>query len=290
MFFASKIVRIGFAWNGKAWKAILKEALPISISAMLGYLYFKLDTIFLSIIPLSGGLDNATVVGIYGSAYKVLEILLLVPAIFLGSVFPVMSRFLESKDDRVGLLLQRSVEVMALFGFPVTLLLLIGAPQIISFVAGQAFMEAVVPLRILSLAILINYFSTVFTYTALTLNKQVSLIKIYLVAVVCNAVANYVFIPEYTYRAAAWVTFGTELIVLVFPCIVCVSALKFKPQFGLLGRTLLASLLFGAVLWLARDASLFMLILLTCTFYPAFLWICRALQPKELVSLLRGSV
>lgn len=290
MIFASRIVPITIKWSKAAWGVILKEAIPISISAMLGYLYFKLDTIFLSTLPISGGRTNEVEVGIYGSAYKVLEILLLVPAIFLGSVFPVMSNFLQTKDNRVGMLLQRSLEVMAVFGFPVTVLLLVAAPQIIQFVAGSQFMAAVLPLRILSLAILVNYFSTVFTYTALTLNKQVSLIKIYALAAVVNALSNYFLIPIYSYEAAAWTTLVTEVIILILPYLVCVRELKFKVEFGKMARMGLAALILGVVFWYMRNLSLWPILIVGAVVYVALLGALKAIAKKDFLMLLRGNV
>ena len=53
------------------WKKIFWEALPIFIVSMLGLVYFKIDTIMLSL------LKTPEDVGIYGPPYKVVEILIL---------------------------------------------------------------------------------------------------------------------------------------------------------------------------------------------------------------------
>ena len=280
--FARKFVKVGFSWNPMAWKIILQEALPISISSVLGYLYFKLDTILLSVLHLSGGRINSIEVGIYGSAYKVLDILLLIPAIFLGSVFPVMSNFINTKDPRTNTLLVRSLEVMGMFSFPVTVILVFAAPQVIGFVAGKSFVAAALPLRILSLAVLLNYFSAVFNYTALTLNKQVALIKIYLVALVFNAVSNAILIPRYSYVAAAWTTFATEIIVLILPFIVCQRALHFKIEFGRLFRAATAALVLAAVLWIFRGASLWVILGVSAVVYPVALIAFKGISKEDL--------
>ena len=288
LMYARRFVKVGISWNTKAWGPILREAIPISISSVLGYLYFKVDTVMLSVVHLSGGRLNAVEVGIYGSAYKVLEILLLIPAIFLGTIFPVMSHFLNTKDPRVNKLLVASLEVMGMFSFPATVVLIFAAPQVILFVAGKNFLAAAVPLRILSLAVLLNYFSAVFNYTALTLNKQVALIKIYVCALIFNVAANAILIPRYSYVAAAWTTFATEIIVLILPFIVCQRALHFKIEFGRLSRAALAGLSLAVVLWFARNSALWVVLLLTATVYPVMLVLLRGFNREDFQLLLKS--
>lgn len=213
--YANRFVRAVGLWQAKGtWPSMLKEALPISVSTILSYAYFKTDIILLSLIPIIGRV-NAVETGIYGSAYKVLEVLLLIPAIFLGSVFPVLSDFINRSDQRINQLVTRAAQAMLFMGAAVGWLLFIFAPQIIHLIAGPEFDAAVLPLRILGLATACTFFATVFTYTALAFNRQISLIWVYGSAAIFNIVTNVVLIPHYSYLAAAWTTVVTEIIVLL---------------------------------------------------------------------------
>lgn len=290
-FAARRYESIVLEWKVSAWNTILKESLPISVSAILGYLYFKIDTVLLSVLPLQGGLSNKVEVGIYGSAYKVLEILLLVPAIFLGSVFPILSDML-AKDDRKSVLslVQRSVEIMALFGLPIALIVFMLAPQVIGFIAGSEFLDAVVPLRILSVALVVNYIAAVFTYTALTMNKQVQLIWIYGVALLFNLSSNLYYIPRYSYRAAAVTTLLTELIILFLPYIVCRKELQFRLQFGRILRLVLASLVLGVVLYLVKEWPLFPALFIAVGVFTLAVVLTRTVSRSEIRTMLsRGA-
>jgi O-antigen/teichoic acid export membrane protein len=265
--FANKFIRLKNRWSPEAMRRILQAALPISITAILSFLYFKVDTVLLSTLSLSGGRTNATEVGIYGSAYKVLELLTVVPGIFVGNLFPVITRYLATQDDRLPLLLQRAFVFLAAFSFPITALLVLEPEKVIGFIAGQGFLAAAAPLRILAFAVLINFFSTVFTYTVLALSRQKALVVAYSVALVFNLAANILFIPRYSYIAAAYTTFLTEIIVLIGSYWICHRHIQLRldwvPLFKLFGIT---AILIGVMVALPGLSFLPLLVILVALY------------------------
>lgn len=235
-------------WNPAVWRRILRASLPISLTAILSYLYFKSDTVLLSILHLSGGRINKEEVGIYGAAYKVLEMLLLVPAIFIGNIFPILSKFWADQDERLHRVLQQVFDLMATFGGAVTVTVAVLASPIILFIAGPQFGAAAVPLRILTLTIFLTYFTSIYTFTALALNQQRRLALVYAWATAFNLLANLLFIPRYSYLAAAWVTFATEVIVLIGSFLICRWTLQLRLQVGILGWLIPIALVTGYIL------------------------------------------
>ena len=81
-FFARKYIPLSLAFNFSYWKKLLKTAFPIAVSIVLTLIYFKIDSIFLSLgfINRSSG-NPITDVGIYNIAYKVLEGVIFFPLI-----------------------------------------------------------------------------------------------------------------------------------------------------------------------------------------------------------------
>ncbi|MFZ5982169.1 MAG: oligosaccharide flippase family protein, partial [Patescibacteria group bacterium] len=66
-FWSRKFVRISFEYDPEYWKKFLRESWPMGVSVFITFLYFKMDTILLSV------LGSNTEVGIYNAAYKVIE-------------------------------------------------------------------------------------------------------------------------------------------------------------------------------------------------------------------------
>ncbi|UCE01640.1 MAG: flippase [Candidatus Latescibacterota bacterium] len=207
-------------WQPATWRGMLRESVPIGVSTVFSYLYFKSDMVILSLVAIAGR-DNRVEVGIYGIAYKLLEVLILVPSVFAGTVFPVLSDFLSQGDQRVSRLIDRTTRIVLLLGGGVAAGLSIYASEIIGFVAGPEYANAVVPLRILSLAVFLIFVGSVYTYMALALNQQVRLVWLYGSLALLNIATNLVLIPRYSYVGAAWVAVFTDLSVLVGSVLIC---------------------------------------------------------------------
>ncbi|HIP50401.1 MAG TPA: hypothetical protein EYG99_03040, partial [Candidatus Pacebacteria bacterium] len=86
--FSRKFTKITLYTDKTYWKSFIKESTPMGISAFVTFLYFKIDTILLSFFTTSSD------VGIYGAAYKIIETLIFFPAMVIGLIFPLFSRYI----------------------------------------------------------------------------------------------------------------------------------------------------------------------------------------------------
>ena len=92
--FSLKYIRIRFAFDWEMWKKIFRVTWPISISIAFNLIYFKADTLILSLTR------TQTEVGIYNAPYRVLEILTTFPFLFMGIMLPILtSRWAEQKIE-----------------------------------------------------------------------------------------------------------------------------------------------------------------------------------------------
>jgi O-antigen/teichoic acid export membrane protein len=235
-------------WQPATWKGMLRVSVPIGVSSVFSYLYFKTDMVILSIVSIPGR-DNRVEVGIYGIAYKLLEVLILVPGVFAGTVFPVLSDFLSQGDQRVSRLIDRTTRIVVVLGGGVAAGLSIYASEIISFIAGPEYANAVVPLRILSVAVFLIFIGSVYTYMALALNQQVRLVWLYGSVALLNIAANLVLIPRYSYVGAAWVTVFTDLSVLVGCVLICRGSYPLEIRWSSQARLLAVLLAVALASW-----------------------------------------
>ncbi len=100
------------------WRDIttqVKEGLPYFLLAIFGTIYYRIDSIMLSkMVP-------EPVVGWYGGAYRLFDMLNFFPVIFTTAIFPVLSRLWGREEQAHKRTTQRSLEFMILIGIPVSI-------------------------------------------------------------------------------------------------------------------------------------------------------------------------
>ncbi len=144
----------------------------------------------------------------YGLAYKIYTTLLQPAYFFVTATFPLMA----AKDIEKRKLFKRSL-VLLLVG---VLGLIVGtqimAPFAVRMLGGAEFEPAIIVLRILILASFFSYLSHLFGFTLIARGGQKEMLKLGVVALSFNLIANYVFIQKYGIYGASWVTVATEML------------------------------------------------------------------------------
>jgi len=288
-------VHFRLAFDFSYWKKIFWLALPMGIVLILGLIYFKIDTVMLSLMRSSED------VGIYGPPYKVLELLMFFPAIFMGNVFPIMARYIYTKDLRIHHALQKSFDFLVIVGLPVVLGVIFTSSRIIKLVAGQEFVTAsTIPpvwglpatsptaLQILVIAVGLSFISQMFSYVVIALGKQAKLIGPYIFLVVFNVGLNLILIPKISYIGAAMVTVLTETLVLLFSWWVAHKYIELKINFKITWQVFLAGLVLGIFLYFfAQYIHLLILIPLSAIIYLGALSLVGGVNKQMFLELIR---
>jgi len=280
------------AFDLKFWKVIFLECLPISIVSVLGIIYFKVDTVILSLMKTS------TDVGIYGPPYKVLEILILLPGIFMGNVFPIFVNYLYSKDNRLNEAFQKAFDFLTISAVPVVIGVIFIAPRIINIIAGPEFISAhTIPpvwgipatssfaLQILIIAVGLSFISHLFGFMVIALGKQTKLIWPNLAMVFFNVGLNLILIPKISYIGAAIVTVLTEACILLADWWIMRRNIDLKLNLRGLIKIAFAGIILGLSLNYFYFLNLWILIPLSGFVYFATLWIIRGI-PRNMFNIL----
>ena len=223
--FVQKYVRIRFQFDFVFWKKILRQAWPLAISAIFCMIYFKLDTIFLSVMK------SEADVGIYGLSYKILESIVFFPAMFVGLVMPLLSKYAFSDLEKFKRVFQRALDFLIISAIPLAIGTLFLSPKIIFLLSSSEFEESALVLNILIFACAMIFFGALFSNVIIARNLQKTLAKIYLAGAVANIIANFIFIPRYSYYGAAATTLFTEMMVTILMLIVIFKSLQYLPSF-----------------------------------------------------------
>lgn len=190
-------------------KFLLLEAMPMGALLVVFTIYNRIDTVILSYFK------GQEAVGLYGAAYRIFEVLVLGAAFFANAVLPLISSLAHTDRQKLGIVYKKSFVVLTFFGVGVAVTNFFLAPFAIFLIGGSKFLGAVFPLQILSLALIVSYFNHLNGYTLIAVGKQWYSFAIAITALVINVVLNLIFIPLYSYNAAAFITFLTEGLIVV---------------------------------------------------------------------------
>jgi O-antigen/teichoic acid export membrane protein len=215
-------------WLSIKW--LLRESLPMGALLVTFSVYNKLDILLLK------HFQGDVAVGYYSLAYSVHDNLVMGAAFFMNSVFPILSRqsggqsnlgsmgpgFLrndgltpEVKPGRaVARTFTTAWHLAMVGGVLVSVGFFLGAPWVIAILGGSEFAPAVAALRILTVATLVAYLNHVTGFTLVALGKQAVSLRVAVGALGFNLMANWIFIPMFSYRASAVITILTEGLVL----------------------------------------------------------------------------
>jgi O-antigen/teichoic acid export membrane protein len=280
LLFARRFVRVRLVYDLAAWRETLGKSLPLWLVMAIGVIHFRVDILILSF--LKGSYD----VGIYGLAYKVLDLTLLFPWLLLASVFPLMSEYVKDHREKLSILLQKSFEVLLMLSLPIIAGTLIVAPKVISLLGGESYQPASLVLKILLLSTAFCYLNILFVQLIISLELQKRLILTFSAAVLINVILNFLLIPRYSYNGAAVATVISEAVGTILSLLVAKSGYAFELKFDFIPKIVLATGLMSLGLVLV-NLNLFLHIGLGVVIYLTFLFVLRLITKEELLSFVR---
>jgi len=277
--FASKYVKIKLEFDFQFWKKLLIQSYPLAISAILVLIYFKLDTIFLSVMKTSEA------VGIYGLSYKILENLIFFPAMIVGLTMPIMSKYIFTNRDKFRSVVQRTLNFLIIAFVPIAFGVVMTSDKIIKLFSDDGFRDSPMVLNILIIALGFIFLGALFSNVLIAANRQKRLAQIYFVGMIFNVITNIIFIPKYSYLGAAATTVATELLVTVLMIGVIYKTVKFIPSFQVLFKALLASLLMAFTLFYFSDLNIFFLAFIGVAVYIPVIYFIGGISKEEIRKL-----
>ncbi len=194
-------------WNGAlAWR-LLKAAIPLGGVLVVNFLYFRLDLFLL------GFLATKDDVALYGVAYKLVEVLILIPSYVMFTLVPAIATA-ERFSDRLNSLVQNAFSAMQLVAVPLIALSFF-SKSIIGFIAGSSYESAGVALQILVLSLAASYLQQVFSFSLVAQDRQLLALFVLVGVLAVNLGLNLVLIPLFKVNGAATAVLISELVSLV---------------------------------------------------------------------------
>lgn len=266
--------RLHFQWS--FWKEFLKESLPLGMTALITFAYFKTDTILLSL------LQSSTEVGIYNVAYKIMENLVFFPAMLAGLILPLLSRYIYTNREKFEEIANKTFKVFILLVLPIVIGTSFLAPDIVRIVSGGAFDASAPVLRIIIFSLGLIFFGHYFNMILIVSNAQRKLMIALTAAAAFNIALNLLLIPRFSYIGSAFTSVATEALVVAITGFLVYRHARFLPSFSHLGRPVLSGACMATVLILAADQPFLIAGTAAVLAYGAALWFTRAVSYDEI--------
>ena len=263
------------------WTKIWHLAWPLAITIGLSLVYFRADTLVMA------GFRPQSEVGIYGATYKVLEVLIQFPFLFLGLMLPIFVKFLALDKRVFAGVFQKSFDFLSILIIPMIFAILVLGVKIMVLVAGPEFALSGELLKILIFAAAMIYWSTLFGYGIVALGLQKKMIGFYIFDAVVSIILYLIFIPIYSYWAAAILTVFTELVIAASSYYVFRKNTEFRLNFKVAGKSLLASAIMMAVLFLLAAQNLLILVVIGLIIYFAVLFMLRGVSKEMMREMIK---
>jgi O-antigen/teichoic acid export membrane protein len=224
------------------WRSLVRGALVLGLAVSLAQIYFRIDTLLLALLRPSAD------VGLYGAAYKFIELSQLVVGAIGISFFPPLARFVASGDPRRHRLIQKSFDVLIVVAAPLAVVMFTLSSEIITLTAGSEFAEAAAALELLAPFVLFSFVNGLLVRVLLASKRDRTLLALALSTLALNVGLNLAFIPAYGFRAAAVISVVCEATMLV-PAAMAVRRLgalpspRYAPMVALAGAAMAAVVL-----------------------------------------------
>jgi O-antigen/teichoic acid export membrane protein len=266
-------------FSAARWRRFTSAMLPYSAATAAAALYFRVSILLVS------ALSTATQLGYFSASFRSLEVLTLVPAMLVGSAFPILARAAHDDHERLGYALGRLFEVATIVGSWVAVSIAVGAPLAMKIIGGAKFAPAAPVLAFQGIGLGAMFVSLVWAYALLSLGLYRTIMVLSLSALALNAALVTPLTLLDGARGAALATGIAEIVVGVAQCLAVVRGRpSLSPSLAVLPRVILASVLGLAPLALT-GAPVIARICISTFLFVSTLLITRAF-PAELLDLL----
>ena len=208
LMFSVRLVRGLFplrpAFHPSVVRLLLRQAFLFGVAIALNSVYFRVTVIVMSLMA------TATQIGYFAISFRVVEVLIGVPALVMAAAFPILTRAQRDDEERFANAARRMFELAVLIGVWLALCLALGAGFIVEVLAGNGGQPAVPVLRIQGLAVMFTFVAVACAFPLLSLTLQRDLLVANGLGLVAALVLSLLLIPPMGAEGAAVATVGAE--------------------------------------------------------------------------------
>ena len=190
------------------WWELLKEAAPLAAGVVLATLYFRVDAIMLS------KLDDFSAVGIYGVAYKFVELFHYLPTAMMVPLLALLVRAWPDDVETFGDTFRRALTLLVVLGVLVAVEFAVFAGPAMTLLYGSQYAVGAQAARLVVAAECLSALGRL-AFTVLVATGRYRLYPLAALAgLATNVALNLWLIPAHSFLGAALATLVTEVLVV----------------------------------------------------------------------------
>jgi O-antigen/teichoic acid export membrane protein len=226
--FVGRLVSLRPLIDTAYWRSLVRESLALGVSGALALIYFRIDTLILALAR------SARDVGLYGAAYKFIEVAETSASFAATSAFPTLARLSAELDRRLRAAVQRTFDALLAAAVPLTVIFFVFPRDIIEVTAGPRFVDADSALRILAPYVLFSFVAGVLWRTLIAGRADRTLLVLSIAVLGLNVGLNIVLVPRYGYNAAAVTSVVSQVVATLLIAVAVKRVHGFLPSLGYL--------------------------------------------------------
>jgi O-antigen/teichoic acid export membrane protein len=280
---AKPFVKVSPRFEWSFWKTIFSRSWPIALSIIFNLLYLKGDILFLAYFR-----EN-TEVGLYGVAYRILDVLTVLPVMFMGLVLPTLvAAWSANNVKEFRKRTAKTFDMFMLAIIPIVIGAQVVASELAVLIAGKEFVDAGPVLALLTLALIGVFIGALYGHLIVAINKQRIMTWGYLFVAILSVAGYLWLIPDYGMWGAVWVTLFSEAVISILTFSVVYKVTGARPNFTVTLKALVAGALMYGVLRAIPESHVVIDVCVGVIVYLTAALALRAIDTKEIKQLLKG--
>ncbi len=281
IYLARPFVHIQPQFDLQVWKQALTKSWPIALSIIFNLLYLKGDILFLAYFR------ESSEVGLYGVAYKVIDVLTSIPVMFMGLLLPsLVADWTAGNVEAFRTHLSKSYDIFMIGVIPIIVGAQAVAEPLVTLIAGEDFVQSGRVLQLLILAVLGVFLGSLWGHAVVAINKQRAMIWGYAAVAVISIVGYILYIPPYGMWGAVWVTLVSEALIAVLTFLMVYRTSRALPRAGVTIKAIFSAILMYLVLVWVPQVNVLVHIALGATIYFFVLYALGGITRNDLAQLI----
>ncbi|HNW55622.1 MAG TPA: oligosaccharide flippase family protein [bacterium] len=237
-------VKIRPTYDKTLWREIAVRSWPLAVTIALNLLYLRTDILFLT------WFQGERVVGLYGAAYKVIDVLTSLPFLIVGLLLPLLTRAWSSGEKkRFAFLTNTALSVLLMIIIPLIIGGQLLSGPIINLIAGSDFAQAGPILALLLLAIAGIFASCLFNHILIAVNQQKVMVAPYAFVALTALPAYYFLVKIWSYWGAAGVTVYSEVLIAIMTAYYAKKKAGWNWPWLTMLKAIVASIIMVVLVW-----------------------------------------
>lgn len=193
------------AFHPSRWGPLLRETAIFALAVAINSLYFRITLVIMSVVA------TGAQTGYFAISLRMTEVLIGVPAMLFGAIFPVIARAVHTDRPRFDRATVRMFELGVIVGAFVAMCVVLAAPFLVQILTGSMDHPSVPVLRIQAAGLLLTFVASATGYPLLSLRRNRALLVANLGSLVVAVTLTLLLASDHGAQGAATAAVCAEL-------------------------------------------------------------------------------